>query len=125
MDSIVQNYRNVLLNCVGFQGRATRGEFWNFVLANFWVSVVLGVFDNALFHPKNWPGPLAIFFFMLVLVPSISTPFRRLHDTGKTGWWLLSVFVPIIGWAVLLYFFVKDSDPDNEYGPNPKQITVA
>ena len=66
-------------------------------------------------------GLLQIIFALALLVPSIALAVRRLHDIGKSGWWYLIVFIPIIGILVLLYFFVLDSQPgSNQYGPNPK-----
>jgi uncharacterized membrane protein YhaH (DUF805 family) len=56
-----------------------------------------------------------------VLVPSIAVTVRRLHDTGRSGWWILISLVPVIGWIVLLVFMLTDSQPgSNQYGPNPK-----
>ena len=56
----------------------------------------------------------------MFLVPNLAVAVRRLHDTGRTGWWLLIGLVPFIGFFVLLYFFVLDSENDNPYGPYPK-----
>lgn len=126
MDNIIQNYKNVLLSWGNFQGRATRSEFWYFTLANLVVSIVLGIVDNALFHPGvGHAGPLQSIYSLAVLVPSLALGFRRIHDISKSAWWLLIGFIPIIGWLVLIYFYVKDSEADNEYGPNPKQLTAA
>jgi uncharacterized membrane protein YhaH (DUF805 family) len=58
---------------------------------------------------------------LVSFVPSLSCMVRRLHDTGRSGWWYFIGFVPLIGGIVLMVFMVLDSDPDrNEYGPNPK-----
>ena len=56
----------------------------------------------------------------MFLIPNLAVAVRRLHDTGRTGWWLLIGLVPVIGFIVLLYFFVLDSENDNQYGPYPK-----
>ena len=56
----------------------------------------------------------------MFLIPNLAVAVRRLHDTGRTGWWLLIGLVPVIGFFVLLYFFVLDSENDNQYGPYPK-----
>jgi uncharacterized membrane protein YhaH (DUF805 family) len=56
-----------------------------------------------------------------VLIPGIAVTVRRLHDTSRTGWWVLIVFVPLVGALILMIFMVLESQPgDNEYGPNPK-----
>jgi uncharacterized membrane protein YhaH (DUF805 family) len=60
-------------------------------------------------------------YSLAVLVPSIAVAVRRLHDTGRSGWWLLIAFVPLIGGLVLLVFYVQDSQPgSNPFGANPK-----
>ena len=62
----------------------------------------------------------------LGLVPGLAVSVRRLHDIGKSGWWLLLNIVPLVGPLVLLYFAVKDSQPgSNQYGPNPKAVPVV
>ncbi len=64
---------------------------------------------------------LANLYMLAVLLPSLAVGVRRLHDTDRSGWWLLIVFVPIIGAIVLLVFMVQDSQPsENQYGPKPK-----
>jgi uncharacterized membrane protein YhaH (DUF805 family) len=66
-----------------------------------------------------------LLFALAILLTSIAVGVRRLHDTDRSGWWLLIAFVPIIGAIVLLVFFVLDSTPgDNKYGANPKQATA-
>ena len=60
-------------------------------------------------------------FGLVSFIPALSITVRRLHDIGKSGWWYLIAFVPLIGGLVLFVFTLLDSDPDrNEYGPNPK-----
>ena len=67
------------------------------------------------------PGFLNLVYPLAALIPSLAVSVRRLHDTGRTDWWLLIALVPLIGFIVLLSFLVKDSDPeDNEYASNPK-----
>ena len=58
---------------------------------------------------------------MAVFLPALAVAVRRLHDTERSGWWLLLIFLPLIGAIVLIIFLVQDSTPgDNAYGPNPK-----
>lgn len=60
-----------------------------------------------------------------LLLPSVAAGIRRLHDTGRTGWWLLIAFVPIVGFIVLLVFLVTEGKhEDNKYGPDPKGATA-
>ena len=65
----------------------------------------------------GWIATIALIVFF---IPNLAVAVRRLHDTGRTGWWLLIGLVPVIGFFVLLYFFVLDSENDNQYGPYPK-----
>lgn len=104
-----------------FTGRARRSEFWYFALFNLIVSMGLGMVDAFLDL-----GFLSGLYGLVALIPSLAVGVRRLHDTGKSGWWLLVSFVPFIGWVILIYFMVQDSQPfDNQYGPNPKRVGVV
>ena len=89
-------------------GRARRSEYWFFVL----LAVVL-----------SWIPIVNLIAWIVLLIPGITVAVRRLHDTGRTGWWLLLIFLPFIGPIILIIFYLIDSDPgDNEYGPNPKGV---
>jgi len=99
-----------------FDGRASRSSFWWWVLFTFIVGIVCNIIDGAIFDTLilSWIASVAL------ILPNISKGIRRLHDTGRTGWWLLIAFVPLIGFIVLLIFFLEKSDPAaNEYGPAP------
>jgi uncharacterized membrane protein YhaH (DUF805 family) len=104
-----------------FSGRARRSEYWFFFLFNFIVSVVASVLD-AILHTRNSSGSglVQTIAALALLVPGIAVAVRRLHDTGRSGWWVLIGLIPIIGWIVLIVFLVQDSHSDNQYGPNPK-----
>lgn len=98
-----------------FSGRATRTQYWMFILIFTVIYFVLALIDI-------YVGTmvLASIFNLVLLIPSISIAARRLHDTGRTGWWQLIIFLPLIGIIVLLVFLIQDSHRDNEYGANPK-----
>lgn len=99
-----------LKNYAAFTGRARRSEYWWFVLAVFLGSIVLSFVNRFL-------GGVV---YLALLLPLISVGVRRLHDIGKSGWWLLIGFIPLIGGLVLLYFYVKPGDAgSNEYGEAP------
>jgi uncharacterized membrane protein YhaH (DUF805 family) len=106
-----------------FNGRARRSEYWFFVLFTAIVSVVGSVLD-AIFGVRSGAyggtGPIQGLLQLALLVPGLAVGARRLHDTGRSGWWLLIGLIPIVGWIVLIVFFVQDGQPDNQYGPNPK-----
>ena len=117
-------YLEVLQKYAVFDGRARRKEYWVFLLINILVSVVLIAIDNLIgtFSPQVGVGLLQGLYSLAILIPSIAVTVRRLHDTGRTGWWILISLVPLIGGIVLLVFMVLDSEPEtNEYGPNPKE----
>jgi uncharacterized membrane protein YhaH (DUF805 family) len=110
-------YIEVLKKYAVFSGRARRMEYWMFVLFNFIIAIVIGIVEGIL----GSPAILSMIYSLAVLIPSIAVSMRRLHDIGRTGWWLLIAFVPLIGAVVLLVFMVLDSQPgSNAYGPNPK-----
>ncbi|MBT1449654.1 DUF805 domain-containing protein [Glaciecola sp. XM2] len=109
-------YIGVLKKYVEFNGRARRTEYWMFFLFNFIISILLGFIDGLL-----GTGFLGLIYALAVFLPSLAVGVRRLHDTGRSGWWVLIGLIPLIGFIVLIYFFVLDSDTgDNEYGPSPK-----
>jgi len=65
-------------------------------------------------------GPIQGILQLALLIPGLAVGARRLHDTGRSGWWLLIGLIPLVGWIILLVFFVQDSKPSNQHGPNPK-----
>ena len=118
-------YLKVLQNYAVFSGRARRKEYWYFVLFNLIITMVLAAIDSFLIHPsfsqQYGISLLPTIYSLAVLIPSLAVSVRRLHDIGRSAWWLLLLLMPIIGGIVLLIFALLDSDPDvNEYGPNPK-----
>jgi len=101
-----------------FRGRARRPEFWYFVLFNFLVGLALNIVDGTIF---GWGNDVAVFnplYSLAVLVPSLAAGARRLHDTGRSGWWQLIGLIPIAGIIVLIVFWARrgESRP-NQYGP--------
>jgi uncharacterized membrane protein YhaH (DUF805 family) len=117
-------YLEVLKNYAVFSGRARRMEYWMFVLFNIIILIVLALIDylTGTFSPRAGVGLLGGLYSLAVLIPSLAVTVRRLHDIGRTGWWILIGLIPVIGNIVLLIFMVLDSEPGaNEYGPNPKE----
>ena len=120
-------YLDVLKKYAVFNGRARRKEYWFFSLFNLIIIIVLGVIDGMTgsYSASAGMGLLGGIYMLAVLVPAIAVGIRRLHDTNRSGWWLLIVFVPLIGAIVLLVFMVLDSSPgENQYGANPKEATT-
>ena len=117
-----------------FQGRSRRKEYWYFVLFYFIVSIILTVVDLTLFgtstpdpygYSVQGPSILSGIFYLAVLIPSLAVSVRRLHDSDRSGWWVLIGFIPLIGFIVLIVFMCTDSTPGpNRFGPNPKEEGV-
>jgi len=116
-------YFEVLKKYAVFSGRARRKEYWFFALFNLLITIALAFADTALgtVNPQYGIGMIGAVYSLAVLIPSIAVTVRRLHDTDRSGWWLLLILVPLIGPIVLLVFMVLDSkEGDNRFGSNPK-----
>ena len=119
-------YLEVLNKYAVFSGRARRKEYWMFALFNaiiaFVLGLILGILSIALGTNLNI---LSYIYALAIFIPSLAVGIRRLHDTDRSGWWLLIAFIPFIGAIVLLVFLVQDSQSgENQYGPNPKEATA-
>jgi uncharacterized membrane protein YhaH (DUF805 family) len=111
-----------------FSGRARRAEYWYFALYYLIFYAVLCVVDvvTGTYDTKSAMGLLSGLYALILIIPSLAVSVRRLHDTGRSGWWLLISFLPLVGFIVLLVFFCQDSHPGaNQYGPNPKGVEAA
>lgn len=107
-----------------FSGRARRKEYWMYALFVGIIYIVLAVIAGA---SKSTAGiALLGVFYLAILLPSLAVGVRRLHDTGRSGWWLLFGLVPLAGPITMLVFACLDSQPGpNKYGPNPKEAVAA
>jgi uncharacterized membrane protein YhaH (DUF805 family) len=123
-----------------FNGRARRQEFWMFYLANLIISTILGILifitgaaaitaaisaDGSIDLPAlassmGIMGTLGNIVGLALTIPSLAVTARRMHDIGKSGWWMLISLVPCAGPIIFLVLLCKDSEPENQYGPNPK-----
>lgn len=110
-------YLDVLKQYAVFTGRARRKEYWMFFLFNIIISFALGLIEGLV----GGPGILGLIYTLAVLLPTIGVTIRRLHDTNRSGWWMLVAFVPILGAIILIVFMVQEGTAgDNQFGPNPK-----
>ena len=108
--TLVESVTIVLTKYADFTGRARRSEYWWFALASFVVSFLLSFSDL-----------LQALWSLAVLIPTIAVGVRRMHDTGRSGWFLLVGLIPIIGWILVIVWLATEGDPSsNEYGPSPK-----
>lgn len=108
-----------------FSGRARRMEYWMFVLCCVVLLIPATVLDNVL-GLQVADGTVGIFYCLTALalfIPSIAVAVRRLHDTGRTGWWYLICLVPLIGgiWLLVL-MLLEGQQGENKYGPDPKAV---
>lgn len=116
MDQFVTAYGNAWRRYGDFSGRTSVGGFWRFVAANIVVAVVLLILTSV----ASAFGLLYFLYALAVLIPGIAIAVRRLHDTGRSGWFLLLGFLPLIGVIILIVFYVQASDGPNQYGPGPQ-----
>ncbi len=101
-----------------FEGRASRSEYWWFYLFGVIVNFAITILGMAL--GKTAEGIISLVVGLALLLPSLGVAVRRLHDIGKSGWWLLIGLIPIVGWILLIVWLVGESQPQtNEYGPVP------
>lgn len=112
-----------VIKSFSFEGRARRKEYWIFVLVAVVAGIVLGFIDGMLgiYSESAGIGLLSGIFAISILIQSIAVGVRRLHDTGRSGWWLLVNLVPFVGWIVVLVLMaLEGKQDDNPYGPDPK-----
>jgi uncharacterized membrane protein YhaH (DUF805 family) len=123
----VKRYIEVMRKYAVFSGRAQRQEYWMFVLFNVIIVLFLGIIDEMADSDfESSRSTLTTLYVLATLIPFLAVGVRRLHDTGRSGWWMLIGVIPIIGAIVLLIFIIQDSQlMDNQYGPNPKREIKA
>ena len=111
-------------NYANFNGRARRSEFWYYYLFTFVLGIVLSIITTILGGVPVLGTILKIVIWLIdiaLIIPGIAVGFRRLHDTGKSGLWILINFVPLVGSIIYIVFCVQDSQPgENQYGACPK-----
>ena len=121
----MNTYLDVIKNkYAAFTGRADRKEFWLFVLFNIIAGIILGIIGGiftAITGSTAISYILSGLYDLFILVPSLAVMARRLHDTGKSGWFILLALIPFVGEIILIVFWAMDSQPGaNAYGENPK-----
>ncbi len=137
----MKEWKTCLQNYVNFKGRARRREYWMFLLVNAIVYMLFSVAISLL--SKNLGtmtedllgdgmdmmtayiylgvSAIALLYSLAMAIPGLAVCFRRLHDIGKSGAWILIGLVPIAGFIILIVFLATDSQAgENKYGPNPK-----
>lgn len=111
------NFQTSITTCLSkyatFSGRASRSEYWWFILFNFIIGLIAAIFSTTL------QGVVVLALFL----PTLAAAIRRLHDSGRCGWWNLIIFIPFIGFFVLLYWLIiEGTKGPNEYGPDSVSV---
>jgi uncharacterized membrane protein YhaH (DUF805 family) len=108
-------------NYVNFEGRASRSEFWWWFLFAILVAIAANIIDAIIGAPI-----FTLITGLGLLLPNLAMSVRRLHDTNRTGWWILIGLIPLIGFIVLLIFYLEQGNPGpNQYGPPPVGTPAA
>ena len=121
----MMSFGDAITNCLtnnymGFSGRASRSEYWFWVLFTILVSLVAGIMDGLIFGTGTLSSISSILFFL----PGLAVLVRRLHDVGRSGWWFLSTIL-ILPFLLILYWLISEGDSNpNEYGEVPTN-TIA
>lgn len=101
-----------------FKGRSARSEFWWVVLALFIINMLIGIVTALI--GETLGGILSLVFTLGIIIPYIALAVRRFHDLDKSGWWFLTLLIPLVNLIVVLVFFTrKGTDGPNQYGPDP------
>lgn len=99
-------YLRPFLNYANFKGRSRRREYWTFLIVN---TLLIRIVEEGLDSEQ-----VALLFNLLIIIPSLAVAIRRIHDTGKSGWFIL---VPLYN---IYLMFVNGTPGENEFGPDPK-----
>lgn len=120
--TVSYNPINALTSCLKryakFEGRASRSEFWYWVLSTFIIGFVIG-FVGVLTVGEEVTNVISNILQLALLLPGLAVAVRRLHDTGRSGWNLLWVLLPLIGAIILIVFYCQASREANQYGEGP------
>jgi len=102
--NMVDAVKSVLTQYFGFSGRARRSEYWFWILATFLVAIVIALIELALGLSSDGGGPISTIFSLATFFPGLAVTFRRLHDTGRSGWWIGGFYLAAIFFLLLIVF---------------------
>lgn len=126
--SMMQAVGSAFRHYAVFRGRARRSEYWKFMLFNVLFSVVFVVLSDTLFANGSEQTRMSIvgvagLYMLIAMLPALAVMVRRLHDTGRTGWLVLAMLIPVVGAIMVFIWLVTPGDPgENAYGPDPKAV---
>lgn len=116
--TFIESIKAVLTNYAGFTRRASRSEFWWFYLFTVLVSLVFSTLSGG--NTGSFFGIIGTLVSLAILVPSLAVSVRRLHDIGRSGWYLLFAFIPLVGIIILIVWWArKGDDIGNAFGDAP------
>jgi len=121
-------FLSVLRHYATFHGRARRREYWTYLAVYVPIYAGLELVDllTGTFDMESMMGALTGLYVLATVIPGTAVAVRRLHDTGRSGWWLLASVVPLLGAIVLLFFLIQEGDAgDNPYGADPKAASTV
>jgi uncharacterized membrane protein YhaH (DUF805 family) len=123
----VNYFLDALKNYATFTGRATRQQYWMYILLyiGFYFIAVMIDINLGQFDKDNLTGSISTVYSLGLLIPTLAILVRRLHDIGRSGWWILLMIIPMIGSLIILFFTLFDSQKgENEYGMSLKYPTA-
>lgn len=115
MKFLLDNFTSVIKNSLEFSGRANRSEYWWFIAVNVAIALGLQTFDFVIGIPV-----LSIVFMLAMLLPAVAVSIRRLHDSERSGWWMLVGLVPVLGaFVVFALMATPGTESENRFGKKP------
>lgn len=122
--------KSAFKNYIRFEGRATRSEYWWFALFQFIVLLIPALLSEMGGIIGGLGGLLRFGILAALFLPSLGLMFRRLHDTERSAWWLLILFVPVIGQSIgliviIVFMCLKGTPGPNKFGPQPGAASVV
>jgi uncharacterized membrane protein YhaH (DUF805 family) len=118
----MKEFVEVLRKYAVFKGRASRSEYWMYLLVGTLINLFVVLITLFMPRPLEVFSILASVLYVVFLLPSLAVMVRRLHDTSHSGWWIFINLVPILGGIYFLYLSLQKSQPGtNQYGPNPNE----
>lgn len=119
--SILEWFQKGLRNYTNFSGRARRKEYWYFYLVQLVLTIIAMILDAVIFDSGT--GLFYILVALGLFLPSLAVTVRRLHDTSRSGWWILIGIVPLIGAILLIIWLATDTKPEmNRWGAPARQV---
>jgi uncharacterized membrane protein YhaH (DUF805 family) len=123
--SFIEAIQSGFRNYVNFNGRASRSEFWYWVLFALLIGIAASIIDSIV-APNSVYGPLSSILALAFFLPGLAVSVRRLHDLDRSGWFVLLHFIPLIGSIILLIWFcMRGTLGSNRFGPDPLEARVS